>query len=111
LLRGGTLKPGVQKSPRSLVEIYPGAPEGDSLCAEKSRRDSPVDGGKNYVAGDIDVNVQVLKTYTYRASVSGARESILRNSRDKIGIVDQLIDVNVLTDNVFVVLPGVPDSF
>ncbi|MDR2447142.1 MAG: hypothetical protein LBD58_07630 [Treponema sp.] len=57
------------------------------------------------------MNVQVLKTYTYRASVSGARESILRNSRDKIGIVDQLIDVNVLTDNVFVVLPGVPDSF
>jgi NitT/TauT family transport system substrate-binding protein len=68
---------------------------------------------KNYVAGDPGVNAQVLKTYTYRASVSGAREAILRNSRDlqQIGIVDQSIDVNILTNNVFVVLPGIPDSF
>ncbi|MDR2069995.1 MAG: ABC transporter substrate-binding protein [Treponema sp.] len=67
---------------------------------------------KNYVAGDPGVNAQVLKTYTYRASVSGAREAILRNSRDlqQIGIVDQSIDVNVLTDSVFAALPGVPDS-
>jgi NitT/TauT family transport system substrate-binding protein len=67
---------------------------------------------KNYVAGDPEVNAQVLKTYTYRASVSGAREAILRNSRDlqQIGVVDQSVDVEAITNNVFTALPGVPDS-
>jgi NitT/TauT family transport system substrate-binding protein len=67
---------------------------------------------KNYVAGDPAVNAQVLKTYSYRASVSGAREAILRNVRDlrQIGIVDQSVDVDALTGEVFAALPGVPDS-
>jgi NitT/TauT family transport system substrate-binding protein len=68
---------------------------------------------KKYVAGDPAINTQVLKTYTYRDPASGAREAILRNSRDlqRIGVVDRSIDVNVLTDSVFVALPGVSDSF
>jgi NitT/TauT family transport system substrate-binding protein len=67
---------------------------------------------KQYVAGDPAVNAQVLKSYSYRASVSGAREAILRNSRElqQIGIVDQSVDVDAVTNGVFVALPGVPDS-
>jgi NitT/TauT family transport system substrate-binding protein len=67
---------------------------------------------KQYVAGDPAVNAQVLKTYSYRASVSGAREAILRNARElqQIGIVDQSVDVDAITGSVFVALPGVPDS-
>jgi NitT/TauT family transport system substrate-binding protein len=67
---------------------------------------------KNYVAGDPAVNAAVLKTYSYRASVSGAREAILRNARDlqNIGVVDKEVDVEAVTNGVFVALPGVPDS-
>ena len=67
---------------------------------------------KNYVAGDPEVNAQVLKSYTYRASVSGAKEAILRNAHDlqRIGVVDQSVDVEAVSDRVFVALPGVPDS-
>lgn len=67
---------------------------------------------KQYVAGDPAVNAQVLKSYSYRASVSGAREAILRNTRElqQIGIVDGAVDVEAVTNGVFVVLPGVPDS-
>jgi NitT/TauT family transport system substrate-binding protein len=67
---------------------------------------------KQYVAGDPAVNAQVLRSYSYRASVSGAREAILRNARElqQIGIVDASVDVNAVTDGVFAALPGVPDS-
>jgi NitT/TauT family transport system substrate-binding protein len=67
---------------------------------------------KQYVPGDPAVNAQVLKTYNYNASVSGAREAILRNARElqQIGIVDVSVDVDALADDIFVALPGVPDS-
>ena len=67
---------------------------------------------KQYVAGDPAVNAQVLKSYSYRASVSGAREALLRNTRElqQIGIVDASVDVDALTNGTFAALPGVPDS-
>jgi NitT/TauT family transport system substrate-binding protein len=67
---------------------------------------------KQYVAGDPAVNAQVLRSYSYRASVSGAREAILRNIRElqQIGIVDRSVDVDAVTNGTFVALPGVPDS-
>jgi NitT/TauT family transport system substrate-binding protein len=67
---------------------------------------------KKYVAGDPAVNAQVLKTYNYSASVSGAKTAILRNASDlqKIGLVSNSINVDALTNDTFVALPGVPDS-
>jgi NitT/TauT family transport system substrate-binding protein len=67
---------------------------------------------KQYVAGDPAVNAQVLRAYSYRASVSGAREAILRNTRElqQIGIVDASVDVDAVVNGTFAALPGVPDS-
>jgi NitT/TauT family transport system substrate-binding protein len=67
---------------------------------------------KNFVAGDPLVNAQVLKTYSYSASVSGAKTAILRNATElqKIGIVDKDVNVDAITNSTFVALPGVPDS-
>ena len=67
---------------------------------------------KNYVAGEPEVNAQILRTYDYRATVSGALTAIDRNARDlqRIGLVDQEVDVDSLVRNVYIALPGVPDS-
>jgi NitT/TauT family transport system substrate-binding protein len=67
---------------------------------------------KQYIAGEIAVNAQVLKTYNYKASVSQALVAIERNARDlqQIGIVADDVDVNALVQNTFVAIPGVPDS-
>jgi NitT/TauT family transport system substrate-binding protein len=67
---------------------------------------------KNYVAGEPEVNAQILRTYDYRATVSGALTAIDRNARDlqRIGLVDKEVDVDKLVKSVYVALPGVPDS-
>jgi NitT/TauT family transport system substrate-binding protein len=67
---------------------------------------------KKYVAGDPAVNAQILKTYSYRASVSEAEVAIARNARDlqRIKIVSGDVNVDALVRNTFVALPGVPDT-
>jgi NitT/TauT family transport system substrate-binding protein len=67
---------------------------------------------KQYVAGDPAINGRILATYKFNATVGDAETAILRNARDlqRIGLVDASVDVNALTKNTFVALPGVPDK-
>jgi NitT/TauT family transport system substrate-binding protein len=67
---------------------------------------------KKYIAGEIAVNAQVLKTFNYRASVSQALTAIERNAKElqQIGIVASDVDVDALVKNTFYQVPGVPDS-
>ncbi|MDR1971696.1 MAG: ABC transporter substrate-binding protein [Treponema sp.] len=67
---------------------------------------------KRYVAGDPEVNAAILKTYDYRSSVDGARIAIGRNTRDlqRIKLVGDDVDPDVLTRTTFIALEGVPDS-
>jgi NitT/TauT family transport system substrate-binding protein len=67
---------------------------------------------KKYIAGDAAVNAQVLKTYKYHASVSGAKVALERNATElqAIGLVTKDVDVNTLVKNIFTTVPNVPDS-
>jgi NitT/TauT family transport system substrate-binding protein len=67
---------------------------------------------KKYIAGEVAVNAQVLKTFNYRASVSQALTAIERNAKElqQIGIVASDVDVDALVKNTFYQVPGVPDS-
>jgi len=67
---------------------------------------------QKYIAGEVEVNARVLKTYNYRASVSQAQSALDRNARElqQIGIVAADVDVNALVKDTFVAVPGVPDS-
>ncbi|MDR3302167.1 MAG: ABC transporter substrate-binding protein [Spirochaetaceae bacterium] len=64
------------------------------------------------VAGDPLVNAGVLKTLSYRASVSQALPALTRNARDmqRLGLIKADIDVDALIRDVYVEVPGVPDS-
>jgi NitT/TauT family transport system substrate-binding protein len=63
-------------------------------------------------AGDPLVNARLLKAYNYRASVSQAQIALERNAKamQDIGILSADVDVDKLVSNVFVAVPGVPDS-
>jgi NitT/TauT family transport system substrate-binding protein len=65
-----------------------------------------------YIAGDPVVNAQVLKTYSYKASVSQAEIAIDRNARElqQIGLVKSDVDIDALVRDTFFAVPGVPDS-
>jgi NitT/TauT family transport system substrate-binding protein len=68
---------------------------------------------KQYAAGNVEDNIQFLKAYQYHATVSGVEKGIRRTAEDlkRIGLLDRSVDVDEFTNNVFIAIPGVPDSF
>jgi NitT/TauT family transport system substrate-binding protein len=65
-----------------------------------------------HVAGDPLVNARVLKTLSYRASVSQTLPALTRNAKDmqRLGLIKADVDVDALIKDVYVEVPGVPDS-
>jgi NitT/TauT family transport system substrate-binding protein len=63
-------------------------------------------------AGDPLVNARLLKAFNYRASVSQALPALEHNAKamQDIGILRADVDVDRLVKDVFVAVPGVPDS-
>jgi NitT/TauT family transport system substrate-binding protein len=65
-----------------------------------------------YVPGDPLMNERILRTFNYRASVSQALPALERNAKDmqRIGLIKADVDVDALIKDVYVKVPGVPDS-
>jgi NitT/TauT family transport system substrate-binding protein len=64
-----------------------------------------------YVAGDRDVNAQVLASYNWDASVSEAKTALSRNLTDlqKLNLIPSTVNVEAMTNNTYLPLPGVQD--
>ncbi|MDR2798380.1 MAG: ABC transporter substrate-binding protein [Treponema sp.] len=101
-----------ENNPEALAKFTRAIQKAARYVQENQEETARLMDEKKYVAGDPQVNARILKTYNYRASVKDAESAISRNARDlqRIKLVDASVDVNVLTKNTFVALPGVPDS-
>ncbi|MDR3302489.1 MAG: hypothetical protein LBT01_08205 [Spirochaetaceae bacterium] len=58
------------------------------------------------------MNVGVLQTLSYRASVNQALPTLTRNAKDmqRLGRIKADINVDALIRDVYAEIPGVPDS-
>lgn len=63
-----------------------------------------------WVAGDAEVNAEVLKTFNYIPSYSGAYEifGIIAPQLQEVGMLDSDVDVEALRENSFQLLAGLP---
>ncbi|WP_425802656.1 ABC transporter substrate-binding protein [Desulfitobacterium sp. Sab5] len=86
--------------------------KGAKFVQENPEETARIQVEKKWTPGDPKVNAEVLKTYNYIASVSGAEAAIKRNIEDlqRIGLIKKETDAVALTKNTFVKLEGVPDS-
>lgn len=68
---------------------------------------------KQYVSGDVESNVEILKSYKYVPSVQGGYDALNLVARDlqNIGVLKAETDVDTLIKNAFVYFDGVPDSY
>jgi hypothetical protein len=64
------------------------------------------------VPGDPKVNAELLRGYSFHASVSQAKTAIERNAKDLqgIGLVNKNVNVGRPVNSVFLPLKDVPDS-
>jgi len=67
---------------------------------------------KKWVPGDAAFNAKVLKTYSYTPSVHGAADafSITAKQLQKIGMLDENVDVEALYKNSFLFMKDVSDT-
>jgi NitT/TauT family transport system substrate-binding protein len=100
------------KYPRTLAGFTRAIQKAAKFVQENPDETARLMAEKKYLAGDPEVNAAILKTYDYRASVSEARTAIVRNTRDlqRIQLVDDSVDAEILTNATFLALEGVPDS-
>ncbi|MDR3248418.1 MAG: ABC transporter substrate-binding protein [Treponema sp.] len=98
--------------PQALAKFVRAIQRGAAYVQEHPDEVAQAMADKQYVAGDPKVNAQILKTYSFRASVSEAEVAIARNAKDlqRIKLVSSEVNVDALVRNTFVALPGVPDS-
>lgn len=66
-----------------------------------------------WVAGDMELNARVLKTFNYIPSVQGAYDAfgIVAPQLQVVGMLDSDVDVKALQERSFVFLEGIPDEF
>jgi NitT/TauT family transport system substrate-binding protein len=102
----------ILKHPETVAKFLRAIQKASKWVQENPDETARIITEKQYVAGDVKVNAQVLKTYDYRASVSAAKEAIERNGKElqQIGIVAKDVDIDALVKNTYVAIPGVPDS-
>ncbi len=66
-----------------------------------------------YVAGDVDFNASVLKSYQYIPSVQGGYDALVNVSEDlqRIGVLKESTDLDALVERSFAFFDDVPDSY
>ena len=99
---------------RDIAERYTRAMQKAGDYVDKNQEEvARIQIEKNYVAGNIETNTEVLKKFKYMPSVNGAYDMFLITARQlqQIGILSQDIDVEVLQKNSFTFFDGLDPQY
>jgi NitT/TauT family transport system substrate-binding protein len=102
----------IKEHPEATAKFLRALQKGAKFVQENPDEAARILAEKRLVAGDPLVNARILKTFNYRASVSQVLPALERNAKDMqaLGILSEDVDVDGLVRDVFVAVPGVPDS-
>jgi NitT/TauT family transport system substrate-binding protein len=102
----------IKEHPEATAKFLRAVQKGAKFVQENPDEAARILTDKKLVAGDPLVNAGLLKGFNYRASVSAALPALERNAKDMqaLGILKADVDVDKLVKDVYVVVPGVPDS-
>jgi NitT/TauT family transport system substrate-binding protein len=102
----------VQNQPEATAKFLRAVQQGAKFVHENPDETAQILFETKRAAGDPLVNARLLRSFNYRASVSQALPALEHNARDMqaIGILRADVDIDKLIRDVYVVVPGVPDS-
>ncbi len=68
---------------------------------------------KKYVAGNLEFNTKLLKSYSFKPSVQGGYSAVYQNAKEfaRIGLIKQDTDPKAFADKVYLFQKNVPDSY
>jgi NitT/TauT family transport system substrate-binding protein len=102
----------VKSYPEATAKFLRAIQKGSKFVQENPDEAARILVANEYVSIDPNVIAKILKTYQWHSSVSQARVALERNAKDlqSLGILKADVDVDKLIQDVFVAVPGVPDS-
>jgi NitT/TauT family transport system substrate-binding protein len=102
----------IKSYPEATAKFLRAIQKGAQFVQEHPDEAAQILVANEYVSIDPLVIARILKTYKWNASVSQARYALQRNAKDMqaLGILKQDVDVDKLINDVYVTVPGVPDS-
>jgi NitT/TauT family transport system substrate-binding protein len=102
----------IKAHPEATAKFLRALQKGAKFVQEYPEETAQILADSKRVAGDPQVNARLLRGFNYQASVSKALPALQRNMRDMqaIGILKADVDVEKLIKDVYIEVPGVPDS-
>jgi NitT/TauT family transport system substrate-binding protein len=102
----------VKSHPEAAAKYLRAIQKGAKFVQENPDEAAQILVANEYVSIDPLVIARILKTYNWNASVSQARIALERNAKglQSLGILKKDVDVDKLVQDVFIAVPGVPDS-
>jgi NitT/TauT family transport system substrate-binding protein len=102
----------VKSYPEATAKFLRALQKGAKFVQEHPDEAAQILVANEYVSIDPTLIAKILKTYKWNASVNQALPALECNARDMqtLGILKADVDVDKLVNDVYVVVPGVPDS-
>jgi NitT/TauT family transport system substrate-binding protein len=102
----------IKEHPDATAKFLRAVQKGSRFIQEHPEEAAQTLADAKRIAGDPLMNGRILRTFNYRASVSQALPALEHNAKamQDIGILRADVDVDKLVNDVFVAVPGVPDS-
>ncbi len=100
------------RKPATLAKLVTAIQKASVWIGENPELSAQIQVAQGYTVGDVNVNTELLKTYSYPTSLTLLREAVYRNFDDAqvLGLLKEDTDKEALAESSYIFLPGVPDG-
>lgn len=102
----------IDRKPATLAKLVTAIQKASVWIEANPELSAQIQVAQGYTVGDVNVNTELLKTYSYPTSLSSLKEAVYRNFDDAkvIGLLKEDTDKDELAESSYLFLPGVADG-
>ena len=102
----------IDRKPATLAKLVTAIQKASVWIEKNPELSAQIQVAQGYTVGDVNVNIELLKTYKYPTSLSLLKEAVYRNFDDAkaLGLLKEDTDKETLAESSYIFLPGVADG-
>lgn len=102
----------IERKPATLAKLVTAIQKASVWIEDNPELAAQIQVAQGYTVGDVNVNTELLKTYSYPTSLTSLKEAVYRNFDDAkvIGLLKEDTDKDQLAESSYLFLPGVQDG-
>jgi NitT/TauT family transport system substrate-binding protein len=102
----------IAEKPKKLAKLCTAIQKASIWIEENPELAAQIQAAQGYTVGDVNVNTELLKTYSFPTSLQSLKEAIYRNFDDAqtLGLLKEDTDKDALAESSYIFLDGVEDG-